>query len=222
VEIPVSGFVAVKQMSEIKSGILSFLTNLLATTEELDELAEIFKSINTSNDGFITKQELRDALEQQLTSKFKAYSNDDWDEMIKSLSSNDDEQIDFAEFISAAYDHKRLFNEQNLETIFSVLDRDKTGCITKENFQTALGGGKNEELMANFDHVWQKITEEVNAKDEDSIDFEEFKTGMRIMKQSVSPDYISYREENRHNVDAVYYTGRFLRIVPDKHMPEYH
>jgi Ca2+-binding EF-hand superfamily protein len=53
--VSVSGFVAVKQMSEIKSGILSFLTNLLATTEELDELAEAFKLINTSNDGFITK-----------------------------------------------------------------------------------------------------------------------------------------------------------------------
>lgn len=77
-------------MNEIKSGILSFLTNLLATTEELDELAEIFKSINTSNDGFITKQELKDALQQSMKSSFFECNNEDWDEILASLSNNDD------------------------------------------------------------------------------------------------------------------------------------
>lgn len=66
--------------------------------------------------------------------------------------------------------------------VFSILDREKNGTISKENFKTALSGGRNEELMANFEHVWKKITDEVNAKESDSIDFEEFKIGMRIMK----------------------------------------
>jgi Ca2+-binding EF-hand superfamily protein len=89
--VSVSGFVAVKQMSEIKSGILSFLTNLLATTEELDELAETFKQINTSNDGFITKQELKIALQKSMRSSFFDCNNEDYDEILQTLSSNNED-----------------------------------------------------------------------------------------------------------------------------------
>lgn len=123
-------------MSEIKSGILSFLTNLLATTEELDELAEAFKSINTSNDGFITKDELKEALSKSMKQSNFEWTEEEWDEVLATLSSNNHEenQIDFAEFISAAYDHKRLFNESNLMAVFSILDREKNGMITKEDF----------------------------------------------------------------------------------------
>jgi Ca2+-binding EF-hand superfamily protein len=76
--------------------------------------------------------------------------------------------------------------------VFSILDREKSGYITKENFKTALSGGKNDQLMHNFEDCWKKITDAVNTKKEQQMDFEEFKTGMRIMKQITNPEYVAY------------------------------
>jgi Ca2+-binding EF-hand superfamily protein len=79
-----------------------------------------------------------------MRSSFFDCNNEDYDEILQTLSTNNEDQIDFAEFISAAYDHKRLFKEANLMAVFSILDREKSGYITKENFKTALSGGKND------------------------------------------------------------------------------
>jgi Ca2+-binding EF-hand superfamily protein len=40
--------------------------------------------------------------------------------------------------------------------------------------------------------MWKKITEAVNTKNDEAIDFEEFKTGMRIMKQITNPEFVAY------------------------------
>ena len=42
--------------------MMSFMTNLMATSEELDELADMFKQMDTSNDGFLSIEELRSGL----------------------------------------------------------------------------------------------------------------------------------------------------------------
>lgn len=57
-----------RKTGALQSGVLSFMTNLLATTEELDELAEIFKQMDTSNDGFLSIEELKVGLQKPMGS----------------------------------------------------------------------------------------------------------------------------------------------------------
>ena len=80
-------------MGTLQRGILSFLTNLLATEEELEELAQLFKAFDTSNDGFIDMQELRDGIQKHMGTFH--YTEVEWNEIIKGLDSNGDGQIDF-------------------------------------------------------------------------------------------------------------------------------
>ena len=47
-----------RKTSVLQKGILSFLINLMATEDELEELGNIFKKFDVSNDGFITIEEL--------------------------------------------------------------------------------------------------------------------------------------------------------------------
>lgn len=82
-----------RRMGTLQKGILSFLTNLLATEEELEELATIFKAFDTSNDGFISMEELKEGIEKN-TGTFK-YLETDFEEMLKNLDSNNDGQVDF-------------------------------------------------------------------------------------------------------------------------------
>lgn len=51
--------VSFRKIGLLQSGVLSFLTNLLVTADELNELAEIFKQMDQSNDGFLSIEELR-------------------------------------------------------------------------------------------------------------------------------------------------------------------
>jgi len=45
-------------MGVLQKGVLSFLANLMATGSEMEELATLFKKIDTSNDGFLSMDEL--------------------------------------------------------------------------------------------------------------------------------------------------------------------
>lgn len=51
-----------RKIGLLESGILSFMTNLMATSEELDSLADMFKQMDTSKDGFLSIEELRAGL----------------------------------------------------------------------------------------------------------------------------------------------------------------
>jgi Ca2+-binding EF-hand superfamily protein len=59
--------------------------------------------MDTGHDGFISYEELKKAL-MQSTEEFTNTSEDDWEEILCSMDTNNDGKIDFPEFVAAAYD----------------------------------------------------------------------------------------------------------------------
>ena len=49
-----------------------------------------------------------------------------------------DGRIDYHEFITAAFDHKNLATEKNLENAFNLLDLNKDGFIDVDEFRIIL------------------------------------------------------------------------------------
>jgi calcium-dependent protein kinase len=76
----------------------------------------MFKALDSSQDGFLTLEEIKKGLVEVL-GEFKSQSNE-WQVLIEQLDTNDDGRIDYGEFISAAVNRSPLLSNTNLEIAF--------------------------------------------------------------------------------------------------------
>lgn len=59
------------------------MSNLLTTSEEMKEYISLFNSLDTTHDGFISIDEMREGLKK--TGFLGATTDDDWDKILDSM-----------------------------------------------------------------------------------------------------------------------------------------
>ena len=57
-----------------------------------------------------------------------------WKEIIKNVAGNEEDNINFQEFITAAADKSKILNEWNIKSAFDKFDTDESGQIDVEEF----------------------------------------------------------------------------------------
>ena len=95
----------------------------------------------------------------------------DWDDIIQVCDYNGDGVIDFQEFISACIDRKVLSNKSDVKVAFRILDTNKDGTITLEDFDdlfNSYGGSKMD------NDVWGNLLAEADKNGDGKVSFEEF------------------------------------------------
>ena len=80
----------------------------------------MFIQCDTSQDGYLSLDELRDGM-SNILGTLKAQASD-WEELVEQLDINGDGKIDYQEFITAAVNRAKLINDQNLEMAFKMFD----------------------------------------------------------------------------------------------------
>ena len=127
-----------KATTTFQSGVLSFIVGLKSTTEELEELNKMFLLLDTSKDGILSIEEIKQGLDSVL-GQLKGCSTD-YRELVSALDRDGNGVIDYQEFITAAVDKLALVNNKSLQQAFTIIDKDSSGMITidelKEVFQT--------------------------------------------------------------------------------------
>ncbi|GBG87560.1 hypothetical protein CBR_g45618 [Chara braunii] len=139
-----------------------------------------FSMIDTDNDGFISKKELNDFMLKVGMER----SDEEIQGLIKDLDTDDNGQIDFAEFSKLMFfkhgdaDSKEKF----LRQLFNQLDRDGSGFLSVDELQHVLAkvGQPNPE-----DHAIKMIVD-ADVNDDNLISFDEFK---RMMLDDYDDDY---------------------------------
>lgn len=158
--------------------MLSFLSNLMASNDDLDDYITVFKAINTGHDGLISYEELKKALMQN-TEEFANTSEDDWEEILVTMDANGDGKIDFPEFVAAAYDRQKLLNKKNIKIAFAMFDIDGDGFISKEEFQQVLGTvNPNSDALKEMLEQWTQVLKDVDTDGDGQLSIDEFEKAM--------------------------------------------
>ena len=77
-------------------------------TAELEDLRNLFKKLDSSQDGFLDRQEIQDGMADIM--EIFHIDEDDWDKMVNAMDTDGDGKIDYTEFITAAYNREMLLS----------------------------------------------------------------------------------------------------------------
>jgi len=100
-----------------------------------DELRQAFKQFDTDGDGYITLEEARVALNEEL-----GLSASQTQRLLRAFDRNCDGKLSYEEFI---WLYRKLTDKkQELEAMFKRLDKDRSGTISLKEATVAFGGHK--------------------------------------------------------------------------------
>ena len=102
----------------------------------------------------------------------------DWDQIIVECDYNGDGVIDFQEFMAACIDRKVLQNQADVKIAFRILDTNKDGTISLDDFDdlfNSYGGARMD------NDVWDQLLLEADKNEDGVVSFEEFSEAMGSM-----------------------------------------
>ncbi|OIT32622.1 PREDICTED: calmodulin-like protein 3 [Nicotiana attenuata] len=153
------------------------------------ELRSIFATFDKNNDGYITKQELKQSLKN-----IGIYMEDiDIVEMVEKVDSNKDGLIDLDEFYELCHSflgiegiigsqensgEEEANRERDLKDAFDVFDYDKDGLISEEELSkvlSSLGLNQGKKL-----EDCKEMIRKIDVDGDGMVNFDEFKKMMKI------------------------------------------
>ncbi|WOL01843.1 calcium-dependent protein kinase 2-like isoform X1 [Canna indica] len=158
-----------RAMNQFKKAALKVIAGCLSP-EEIQELKEMFKSMDSDNSGTITLEELRQGLSKQGT-KLSDY---EVQQLMDAADADGNGTIDYDEFITATMHMNRMDREEHLYTAFQFFDKDNSGHITREELEQAL----KEKGMYDGQEI-KDIIAEADSDNDGKINYDEFVAMMR-------------------------------------------
>jgi len=148
-----------------------------ASSEELEKLKQLFLSLDTSKDGTLSVEELKEGMERIEKQLGGSHKVTEYQDLMASLDKDGNGVIDYAEFLTGAIDKASLLSKQNLLDAFKLLDSDNSGMISVDELKQAFDthGDKKDEAL------WLEIMREVDKNGDNEISFEEFQEAMTAL-----------------------------------------
>ncbi|CAL9226606.1 unnamed protein product [Arabidopsis halleri] len=167
-----------RAMNKLKKMALKVIAENLSE-EEIIGLKEMFKSLDTDNNGIVTLEELRTGL-PKLGSKI---SEAEIRQLMEAADMDGDGSIDYLEFISATMHMNRIEREDHLYTAFQFFDNDNSGYITMEELELAM-----KKYNMGDDKSIKEIIAEVDTDRDGKINYEEFVAMMKKGNPELVPN----------------------------------
>ncbi|KAM3702853.1 hypothetical protein ACJW31_04G054700 [Castanea mollissima] len=122
-------------MNKLKKMALRVIAERLSE-EEIGDLKELFKTIDSDNSGTITLDELRDGLKRVNSELIVSEIND----LMDAADFDNSGTIDYGEFLAITMHWNKLEREETVLSAFFIFDKDGSGYITIDELQQACKG----------------------------------------------------------------------------------
>lgn len=155
-----------QETTHFKKEVLRVMVKMLSENE-LKNLREAFLAIDEKKNGFIAFHELQKVMKEQGIK----HTESEIRRILKEFNIKEDENgINYTEFITATLDKKHYLNKEKLWLVFKYFDVDNTNFITIDNLREAMArGGKK--MPENELATWMM---ESGAESSNRITFEDF------------------------------------------------
>ncbi|VAH65616.1 unnamed protein product [Triticum turgidum subsp. durum] len=212
------------RMNRFKRRALRVIADHLSA-EEVEDIKEMFKAMDTDNDGIISCEELKSGIakfgshlvESEVQMLIEALTNVQITMMTVSffasivghslifhsmVDTNGKGVLDYAEFLAVSLHLQRMANDEHLRRAFLFFDKDGNGYIEPDELREAL----KDDGAADSMEVVNDILQEVDTDKDGKISYDEF---VAMMKTGTD-----WRKASRH-----YSRGRFnslsMKLVKD-------
>ncbi|KAK6589771.1 calmodulin-domain kinase 1 [Cryptosporidium xiaoi] len=176
---------------KLAQAALLYMASKLTTIDETKQLTEIFRKLDSNNDGMLDRDELirgyhefmrlKGVDSNSLVQNGDTTIEEQIDDLMPLLDMDGSGSIEYSEFIASAIDRTILLSKERMERAFKMFDKDGSGKIsTKELFKLfsqADNTIKMEELEA--------IIEQVDNNKDGEVDFNEF---VEMLQNFVKPE----------------------------------
>ncbi|KQK10428.1 calcium-dependent protein kinase 3 isoform X2 [Brachypodium distachyon] len=185
------------RMNRFKRRALRVIADHLSA-EEVEDIKEMFKAMDTDNDGIVSCEELKSGI-----AKFGSHlAESEVQMLIEAVDTNGKGALDYAEFLAVSLHLQRMANDEHLRRAFLFFDKDGNGYIEPDELREAL----KDDGAADSMEVVNDILQEVDTDKDGKISYDEF---VAMMKTGTD-----WRKASRH-----YSRGRFnslsMKLVKD-------
>ena len=174
--------------NKIKEGLVYFIMHHLVKNDALDVIRRCFECFDSNNDGLISKDELIAGLVKLST---ETQAKIDAEIIFQNLNLRGN-CIKYDDFIKASIDKDELITDKNLKYIFELMDKDKSGKISKVELKDFfLTNNKNchfsnnsslKEQKTKEDDIFSQFIGEMDSNGDGMLNFGEFKKLMYTCK----------------------------------------
>jgi len=167
--------------SVFQSALITFISQVATTSEELEKLNLMFLAMDEERIGVLSSKDVRGGLEEVL-GKLKTK---DFNDIVTAINRDpQSDQINYSEFIAAASDKNKILSTENLRIAFDYFDSERTGAITLEQLRRVFeqtGTKKDEEL-------WKQVMQEMDKDGNNKVSFDDFVEFMTsVIRRTKSP-----------------------------------
>jgi calcium-dependent protein kinase len=164
----VQNLLSYKINSKFQELVLAYIVHNMPRPKEAKCAIKLFKLANKNEDGKLLRNELKETLLNFVSEEFLS----NYDEIFSLLDGDNNDYIDYEEFLRATLDRNLYINDTNLNLAFKFFDKENTGYITKEIIMSYFVANKiSEELFS-------KIFDEIDINKTGRMDFVKFKDMM--------------------------------------------
>mmetsp|Transcript_25827 Transcript_25827/g.25370 ORF Transcript_25827/g.25370 Transcript_25827/m.25370 type:complete len:209 (-) Transcript_25827:25-651(-) len=151
---------------KLQHAVMSFIATQLMNKNEVSQLAQAFRALDTNGDGKLSKDEL---LAQYKHTMGANQAEEEVQRIMREVDVDGNGFIDYSEFIMASAKRESLLSKQNLENAFRLFDNDNSGKISAKEIRNILG----REVISS-DEVWRDLVGQVDQNGDGEIDLREF------------------------------------------------